>query len=385
MVRRLLQLAPALLVGALSVLAGCASAPMFRAQAVVEVTGKGERAWENAREAASALTLRQNLRRLERDVRGRRLKMLDGDDPIAILQEVIVAKRTAKSKVRVRLYGDFRRELRILCNSLLNLWESEGLIGKTPTAPVAQLEDEPSPARTAAEDVQRARTRAEIEEEERRLFGEKQKLLSEQVELGRGWQDAETRVGVINGESSAARKAMATQEVELRKVQSILRKPPKERFEALGDQDVLRLHADVRDAQVALKNAVSLPAEIRARVAEVLSRKKKALEVAQSRFETEAQARVTEAKERLTAVEQKLDAATRGQSDIRGKRYALEARLKQIEGETAGVQQKLKDLRAEAAPVRRKARKPRRIVSGEARIYRVREVLTPCRVYRLRD
>ena len=377
----LLGLATALLAG------GCASGPAYRAQATVLVTGRGERAWENARKAAAALTLSQNLRRIEKDVRRRRLRMLDADDAITVLKEAIVAKRIGKGKVRLRIYGDLRRELRALCNAILNLWESEGIIGKTPESPLPKpVDDEPSPGASAAQDVQRARARAQIEEDQRKLFQEKQQLLSSQVELGRSWQDADGSIVGINKEVAVARKAVSTQEIELQKVQAILRKPAKERYEALGDADVMRLHTEVRDAEAALSTASGLPAEVKTRVGEVLTRKKKALAMAQSRFEQEAQARLTEAKERLTSVEQKLDASTRGQSEVRGKRYALENRLKQIERENEAVTAKLNELRAERKPRLDSSRPaPRPVLSNEAEIYRIREVTKPCRVYRLKD
>src|SRR5258706_7148612 len=168
---RFLSVLPVMAMGLGGVLAGCSSAPAFRAQATVLVTGRGERSWENARKAATALTLSQNLRRLEKDVRRRRLRMLDTDDPIAVLKDAIVAKRTGQGKVRLRIYGDLRRELRMLCNAILNLWESEGLIGKAPQVPIpTAVEDEPSPRTSAAQDVHRPRAPAQAEEDQRKPF-----------------------------------------------------------------------------------------------------------------------------------------------------------------------------------------------------------------------
>jgi hypothetical protein len=252
-------------VGAFS---GCSSAPAFRAQALVRVTGKGDRAWQNAREAVSALTLRQNLSRLERDVRRRRLRMLDADDPVAVLQDAVVAKRVGEGKVRVRIYGDQRRELRTLCRALLALWETEGLMGRTPKRGPPRIEDdEPVQVKTSADDREKnVRARASLEEEQRRLYAEKQKLLSEQVDLGQKWQDAERRSEELNKESTAARKALSAAEIELQRLRALLSKPEQERIAALGDADVMRLHTEVRESEAALQKASGLPPEIRARV-----------------------------------------------------------------------------------------------------------------------
>jgi chromosome segregation ATPase len=364
---------------------GCASAPAFRAQAVVLVGGRGEQAWQNAREAASALTLRQNLRRLERDVRRHRLRMLDADDPVAVLQDAVVAKRLRGGRVRVRIYGDARRELRTLCRALLALWETEGLMGRTPKTEPPRVEEEPRARRSASDQVRVARARAELEEEQRRLFGEKQRLLSEQVELGQQWQQAERRVQLLTKQSSEARSAVSQAEMELRRVRGAMQRAG-DRFDAMGDADVLRLHTEVRDAEAALSKASGLPAEIRARVAQVLERKKKALELAQGRFEKEAETKLNDAKDRLTALERQLDGATRAQSDVRGKRFALESRLKQIEAGLTQSAAKVKAFSAEQDVQRPVVRRPpRRVIFEEAKVYRLREVLKPCRVYRLRD
>ena len=371
----LLALAPC---GA-ALFSGCASAPAFRAEAIVRVTGKGDRAWQNAREAVAALTLRQNLARLERDVRRRRLRMLDADDPVAVLQDAVVAKRVGEGKVRLRVYGDHRRELRVLCRALLALWETEGVMGRSPKrAPPRIEDDEPAQAPTSTNDREKS-VRA-------RLYGEKQKLLSEQVDLGQKWQDAERRAEELNKESAAARKALVTADQELQKLRTLMSKPERERIAGLGDADVVRLHTEVRESEAALQKASSLPAEIRVRVEQVLARKKKALAIAEGRFEKEAEARATDAKERVTSVEQKLDVATRAQSDVRGRRYALEGRLGQIEKELASVDVRVKSL--SASTERRPTPPPRRtkrLILEEAKVYRMREVIKPCRVYRIAD
>ena len=380
----LLALAPC---GA-ALFSGCASAPAFRAEAIVRVTGKGDRAWQNAREAVAALTLRQNLARLERDVRRRRLRMLDADDPVAVLQDAVVAKRVGEGKVRLRVYGDHRRELRVLCRALLALWETEGVMGRSPKrAPPRIEDDEPAQAPTSTNDREKSvRARASLEEDQRRLYGEKQKLLSEQVDLGQKWQDAERRAEELNKESAAARKALVTADQELQKLRTLMSKPERERIAGLGDADVVRLHTEVRESEAALQKASSLPAEIRVRVEQVLARKKKALAIAEGRFEKEAEARATDAKERVTSVEQKLDVATRAQSDVRGRRYALEGRLGQIEKELASVDVRVKSL--SASTERRPTPPPRRtkrLILEEAKVYRMREVIKPCRVYRIAD
>jgi cation transport regulator ChaB len=369
---------------------GCASAPRYRASVLVRLAGEGEAAWENARDAAKAVTLRQNLKRWIREVRRYRLRMLEAEDPALPLREAVVAKaddraakRDARAEVLVRIYGDSSWELRKLCQALVNFWESEGLMGMRRSSGLAGRTRPPErSARDDATALAAARARAEYEEEERRLYQEKQRLLGEQVDLGRQWQGADARVQEQEKVLLSARKEVATQEQEVRRVQGILRKPPRERYRALEDADVQRLHAEVVEAEQALRQAQGLPQEVRDQVSKVLGRKKEALKNAQARILKEAEGRVGDAREKVTAQERALEAVKRERDDIQKKRGELTARLQQAERGIALARDKVKNLR-EPAP----APKPPTVepAPADTKVYRLQRIVRRCRVRRLAD
>jgi hypothetical protein len=166
---------------------------------------------EEAGEAARALRLRQNLTRVALEVRRHKLLMLDADDPVKILQEAVVARAGREGRVEVRIYGDSRPELLQVCKAVLDLWESEGLMGVLPTSGLTGAPAAPAVAPEAAA------AKARLEDEERRLTREKQHVLSEQVVLGTLWQQAEARVNAAEREVLAARKEVADLEAASRR------------------------------------------------------------------------------------------------------------------------------------------------------------------------
>jgi hypothetical protein len=369
---------------------GCASAPRYRASVLIRLANDGAQVWENARDAAKAVTLRQNLKRWVREVRRYRLRMLEADDPAQALREAVVAKaderaarRDGRAEVLVRIYGDSSWELRKLCQALINLWESEGLVGIRRSSGLAARPR--LPRRSAADQataLATARARAEYEEEERRLYLDKQRLLGEQVDLGRQWQAAEARVREQEKGLWAARSELAAQEQEVRRVQGILRKPPAERYRALGDADVQRLHTEVVEAEQVLARSEALPKEVRDQVSKVLGRKREALENAQARILKEAEGRVADAREKVAAQERTLAAVKREREEIQKKRSELAVRLQQTERGIAAARDNTKSMREPALPPRRPTVEP---APAETKIYRLQRIVRRCRVRRLAE
>jgi hypothetical protein len=369
---------PLLFGAGVAALGGCPSAPRFRASLLVRVDGEGEAAWENPKAAATAVTLRQNLTRLIREVRRDRLKMLESEDPAAVLQEAIAAKRSGKGRVQVRIYGDSRWELRRICRALLNLWESEGLTGAMPSSGLTGARSSVAAPIEQSKELAMARARAEVEEEERRLYQTRQKVLSDRAELGHRYQQAESAVQDRQRALSAARKEVSSLDVELRRVQSILRKPVPERFRVLGDADVMRLYTEVVETESAMAKEGLAP-EVKSQLQITLTRKKQSLDIAQGRFEKEAEAKLAEARDRVAAAEKALDGAVRSRDEVRRNESLLSARLKKSDDEMAWIRAKLRGLR-EGAGTQEVGR-----ANPDVKVYRIRRVLRPCRVRRLED
>jgi hypothetical protein len=356
-------------------LAGCPSAPKYRVSAIVRMAGRGDEAWDNARGAVRAVALAQNLRRLVREVQRHRLPVLDVEDPVRVLQEMIVARRVVRGEVRVRIYGDSRWELMRLCRGLLALWETEGLFGISRGSGLAA-----QPRRSPGdEEADRAagRALAEAEEAQRRLAEEKQKLLAEQIDLGRKWQDADAAIAAKERALLAARKDVAVAEGELRRLRDVLRAPLRERYRLLGDADALRLSAEVAEAEGALKRAADLPAEVRARVRDVVEQKRRALQAALGRIEREAESRVAEARERLAAAERAHSGAEGDRSAASARRESLRTRLGELDRAIAAAAAKVRDLRSRP----RTASRP----EPEVKVYRIVDVVRRCRARRLEN